>query len=293
MVSRAQVETPMMNMIAGGAAAKPFKTHHNDLKMDLFMRIAPELYLKVRPGRCGCKARGGARLTRLVPLLIFGGGQQLVVGGLDRVYEIGRQFRNESRPSRPWQAPPPRAHGSLCSTMPWPMSACRRRAAGIDQTHNPEFTTCEFYMAYADYHDLMTITEQMLSGIVKDVIGDYKFKYHPEGPNGREFEVDFTPPFKRISMIAGLEEALGVKFPEDLASEGACCERAAWPMRPAAHQVARRWRPAAAGPRRDQQVPAGAVREAQGRLLAAADQRAPAGQGRRSDTDCVSRVTQN
>jgi len=100
-LNHSQVETPMMNMIAGGAAARPFVTHHNELNMRLFMRIAPELYLK-----------------------------ELVVGGLDRVYEIGKQFRNE----------------------------------GIDLTHNPEFTTCEFYMAYKDYNDLMDITEQMLSG---------------------------------------------------------------------------------------------------------------------------------
>ena len=103
-----EVETPMMQPIAGGAAARPFTTHHNALDMDLYLRIAPELYLK-----------------------------RLVVGGLDRVYEINRNFRNE----------------------------------GVSTQHNPEFTMLEFYQAYANYHDLMDLTEELIAFVAKEVNG--------------------------------------------------------------------------------------------------------------------------
>ncbi|KAJ3683226.1 hypothetical protein LUZ60_013453 [Juncus effusus] len=153
-----EVGTAMMNRSAGGAAAKPFVTYHNDLNMPLFMRISPGTSLK-----------------------------QLVIGGLDRVYEIGKQFRNE----------------------------------GIDLTHNPEFTTCEFYMAYADYYDTMSLTEELLPGMVKKLTGGYKIKYHSNGVDKDPIEIDFTPPFRRIDMIEGLESMANLNIPKDLVSEEA------------------------------------------------------------------------
>ena len=144
-----EVETPLMSMIAGGATAKPFVTHHNDLKLDLFMRIAPELYLK-----------------------------RLVVGGLDRVYEIGKNFRNE----------------------------------GIDMTHNPEFTCCEFYMAYADYEDLMQMTEEMVSSMVKMIHGSYIVKFNPD--ESTNYTMDFTPPWRRMNIQEELEKMFPGKMPK-------------------------------------------------------------------------------
>ncbi|KAL8454532.1 hypothetical protein Emed_000253 [Eimeria media] len=155
-----EVETPMMHPICGGANAKPFVTHHNDLNTDLFMRVAPELYLKM-----------------------------LTVGGMDKVFEIGKNFRNE----------------------------------GIDMTHNPEFTACEFYWAFADYLDTMQLTEEMLSEMVKTIHGSYKIPFHPEGPDGPEVELDFTPPFRRLSLVEEIEKKANIQLPRPLNGE-ACLQ---------------------------------------------------------------------
>ena len=131
-----EVETPMMHPIPGGAAARPFITHHNTLGVDLYLRIAPELYLK-----------------------------RLIVGGFERVYEINRNFRNE----------------------------------GISTIHNPEFTMLEFYMAYADYRDLMSFTETLLTTVAKEVIGTLTFAYQGK-------QIDFTPPWRRMTYLDAIAE---------------------------------------------------------------------------------------
>lgn len=143
-----EVETPMMNAIAGGATAKPFVTYHNDLKRHLYMRIAPELYLK-----------------------------QLIVGGYNRVYELGKQFRNE----------------------------------GIDLTHNPEFTTCEYYEAYQDVYDVMEKTEELVSSLVKHVTGSLETTFTTQ--SGETYHVNWAKPWPRVDMIPALEAACGEKFP--------------------------------------------------------------------------------
>jgi len=157
-----EVETPMMQSIPGGATAKPFKTHHNALNMDLYMRIAPELYLK-----------------------------RLVVGGFERVYEINRNFRNE----------------------------------GISTRHNPEFTMMEFYMAYADYKDLMKLTEEMISTIAMDVLGTAKVVYQGT-------EIDFSPPWQSFTMkeVITAVGKVGADIIEDHSKAMAFCREKGFPV---------------------------------------------------------------
>ncbi|MCI2804279.1 lysine--tRNA ligase [Staphylococcus pettenkoferi] len=137
-----EVETPMMHQIAGGAAARPFVTHHNALDATLYMRIAIELHLK-----------------------------RLIIGGLEKVYEIGRVFRNE----------------------------------GVSTRHNPEFTMIELYEAYADFHDMMDITESMVRHIAQEVLGETTIPYGEE-------QVDLGSSWKRVHMVDAVKEATGVNF---------------------------------------------------------------------------------
>jgi lysyl-tRNA synthetase class 2 len=129
-----EVETPMMQAVAGGAAARPFVTHHHALDTDLYLRIAPELYLK-----------------------------RLVVGGFEKVYEINRNFRNE----------------------------------GISTIHNPEFTMLEFYVAYADYQDLIPFTEEMITFVAQETLGSLKLNYQGH-------EIDLTPPWPRLNYLEAI-----------------------------------------------------------------------------------------
>lgn len=150
-----EVETPMMQTIPGGAAARPFVTHHNALDMDMYLRIAPELYLK-----------------------------RLVAGGFERVFELNRNFRNE----------------------------------GIDVRHNPEFTMMEFYMAYADYRDLMDFTEDLLKTLALEVLGTSRIRYAREGEEG--IEIDFGRPFERLTMKEAILRHAGWIAPGDLEDYG-------------------------------------------------------------------------
>ncbi|MEK6647142.1 MAG: lysine--tRNA ligase [Candidatus Firestonebacteria bacterium] len=133
-----EVETPMMQPIPGGAAARPFVTHHNALDIDLYLRVAPELYLK-----------------------------RLIIGGFEKVYEINRNFRNE----------------------------------GISIRHNPEFTMLEVYQSYADYEDMMKLTEELFANLCQVLCGSFKIKY-------QEYELDFTPPWKKLTVYGVIKEYL-------------------------------------------------------------------------------------
>lgn len=137
-----EVETPILAPIAGGAAAKPFVTHHNTLDIDMYLRIATELYLK-----------------------------RLIVAGFEKVYEIGRNFRNE----------------------------------GMSVRHNPEFTAIELYEAYSDYNDMMEITENMVAYVCEKVNGTTKVTYQGT-------EIDFKPPWRRVTMVDVVKEHAGVDF---------------------------------------------------------------------------------
>ena len=144
-----EVETPILQPLYGGAAARPFVTHHNELDQDMYLRISFELYLK-----------------------------RLLVGNLEKVYEIGRDFRNE----------------------------------GVSFKHNPEFTQLEFYWAYADYLQVMELTEEMVAFAIQQVRGIQKVTY-------RDYVIDFTPPWKRLELRAGLKDVSGIDIAEHPTAE--------------------------------------------------------------------------
>jgi lysyl-tRNA synthetase class 2 len=146
-----EVETPVLNTISGGATARPFITHHNTLDLDMYMRIALELHLK-----------------------------RLIVGGIERVYEIGRIFRNE----------------------------------GMDTKHNPEFTMVELYEAYADYHDMMNLTEELLSSAALEILGSYQIEWQGE-------TLDLTPGWPRLSMAEAVKKYANVDFMSFTSTEDA------------------------------------------------------------------------
>ncbi|MBY7141653.1 lysine--tRNA ligase [Virgibacillus sp. NKC19-3] len=146
-----EVETPMMHAIPGGASARPFQTHHNALDMPLYMRIAIELHLK-----------------------------RLIIGGLEKVYEIGRVFRNE----------------------------------GVSTRHNPEFTMIELYEAFADYRDIMTLTENLIAHIAKEVLGSTTIMYGNQ-------EIELEPEWTKLHIVDAIKEETGVDFWEDMSDEKA------------------------------------------------------------------------
>ena len=150
-----EVETPVLQGVAGGAMAKPFTTHHNVLDVDLKLRISLELYLK-----------------------------RLLVGGLERVYEVGRNFRNE----------------------------------GIDREHNPEFTMLELYQAYADYHDIMRLTEELLVASARAVRGSLAFEFRGRG-------LDLTPPWRRVTVLGSVSELMGEEVTLERSDLGALADR--------------------------------------------------------------------
>lgn len=154
----AEVETPLLHPIPGGALARPFSTHHNALDIDLYLRIAPELYLK-----------------------------RLVVAGMEKIYEIGRVFRNE----------------------------------GISTRHNPEFTMLELYWAYADYSDIMLLTEELVAAVARDVTGSTVVAYDGD-------EIDLEPPWRRATLDELIFESTGIEASLDMARSEllAHCERA-------------------------------------------------------------------